>query len=203
MSSDWLLGADRHETAADHIYAAAADLIARHGFDRLTVDTVARHAHCSRATVYRHTGGATHLRETVLTRAATRITDAVDHAIVDRTGPDRAYAALTVALRELRAEPVITAFLSSEHGPRAAVTFAQSPALNHIAAEFTGTHSGDTLTTTWLIRSVLQLLLWPTDPATENLLLQRFLIPTLTHRDIPDSRGAGGSGHPAPNSART
>ncbi|MBY8859361.1 TetR/AcrR family transcriptional regulator [Nocardia sp. CA2R105] len=189
MSSDWLLGADRHETAADHIYAAAADLITRHGFDCLTVETVARHAHCSRATVYRHTGGVTHLRETVLARAATRITDAVDRAIADQTGPDRAYAALTVALREIRAEPVITAFLSSEHGPRAAVTFARSPALNHIAAEFTGIRPADPLITTWLIRSILQLLLWPADPATETLLLQRFLLPTLTRHEATEPRG--------------
>ncbi|WP_067677735.1 TetR/AcrR family transcriptional regulator [Nocardia miyunensis] len=187
MSSDWLLGADRHETAADHIYAAAADLITRHGFDCLTVDTVARHAHCSRATVYRHTGGAMHLRETVLTRAATRITDVVDRVMADHTGPDRAYAALTVALREIRTEPVVLAFLSSEHGPRAAVTFAQSPALNRLAAEFTGSHPGDLLTTTWLIRSVLQLLLWPTDPDTESLLLQQFLLPSLSRREsIPE-----------------
>lgn len=94
-----------------------------------------------------------------------------------------------MALREIRAEPVITAFLSSEHGPRAAVTFARSPALNHIAAEFTGIRPADPLIATWLIRSILQLLLWPADPATETLLLQRFLLPTLTHHEATEPRG--------------
>ncbi|MGW5385191.1 TetR/AcrR family transcriptional regulator [Nocardia sp. NPDC003963] len=177
MSRDWLLGTDRHHSAADHIYGAAADLIARHGFDRLDVDSVARHAHCSRATVYRHTGGRTHLREAVLTRAATRITDRIQGAIGDRTGTDRTCTALTVALSEIRADPVVMAFLTSRHGPRAAVTFAASPALLRVAADLVGLRRDDPLTATWLIRSVLHLLLWPTDQDTEALLLQRFLLP--------------------------
>ncbi|NUP26101.1 MAG: TetR/AcrR family transcriptional regulator [Nocardia sp.] len=176
---DWLLGATRHDTAADHIYAAAADLIARHGFDRLDVDSVARHAHCSRATVYRHTGGRTQLRETVLTRAATHITDRVHAAVTDRTGADRIHTALTVALSEIRADPVVMAFLASQHGPRAVVTFAESPALIRVAADLVGFPREDPLAATWLIRSVLQLLLWPTDPETEAALLHRF-IPTVS-----------------------
>lgn len=183
MAQDWLLGADRHDTAADHIYAAVADLITNHGFDSLDVDTVARRAHCSRATVYRHTGGVTHLRETVLSRAADRIAGTVRLAIGDLTGPDRVYAALTVTLREVRSDPIVAAFLASEHGPRSVVTFAESPALIGIAAEALGTCPDDPLTGTWLIRSVLSLLLWPADAETEAQLLRRFLIPTLQPRD--------------------
>ena len=179
MVRDWLLGADRHNTAADHIYATVADLIAQHGFDSLDVDTVARHAHCSRATVYRHTGGVRQLRETVLARAAERVAGVVRFATADLTGPDRVYTALTVALREVRSEPVVAAFLFSERGPRSAVNFAESPALLGIAAEVLGTDPDDVLTANWFIRSVLSLLLWPTDSETEDRLLQRFLIPTL------------------------
>ncbi|WP_024803290.1 TetR/AcrR family transcriptional regulator [Nocardia sp. BMG51109] len=179
MGRDWLLRADRHDTAADHIYAAVTDLIAHHGFDSLDVDTVARHAHCSRATVYRHTGGVTHLRETVLARAADRIVDTVRHAIGDLTDPDRLYVAVTLMLREVRSDPIFTAFLSAQHASRSVVAFAESPALLRIVSEVTGTRPDDPLTGTWFIRTVLSLLLWPTDAETESQLLQRFLIPSL------------------------
>ncbi|MEU1980492.1 TetR/AcrR family transcriptional regulator [Nocardia sp. NPDC019395] len=197
MARDWLLGADRHDTAADHIYAAVADLMVRHGFDSLDVDTVARHAHCSRATVYRHTGGVTHLRETVLTRAADRIADVVRLAMGDRTGPDRVFTAITVALREVRSDPVVAAFLASQHGPRSVLTFAGSPALLGIAAEVLGTRPDDPLTGIWFIRSVLSLLLWPTDADTEAQLLKRFLIPTLHQLD-----GPAPADHPATRPAK-
>jgi hypothetical protein len=58
MSTDWLAGGDRHELAAERIYAAAANLIARRGLDRFDLDSLAQAAHCSRATLYRHAGGA-------------------------------------------------------------------------------------------------------------------------------------------------
>ncbi|WP_157978417.1 MULTISPECIES: TetR/AcrR family transcriptional regulator [Nocardia] len=179
MGTDWLLGADRHDTAAEHIYAAAVNLIAASGFDSLDIETVARHAHCSRATVYRHTGGVRYLRETVLIRAADRITDVIRKAIGELTGPDRLYDALTIALREVRSDTIFTAFLSSQHGPRSVVTLAESPALLRIASEVLGTHPDDPLTATWFIRTMLSLLLWPTDADTEAQLLRRFLIPAL------------------------
>lgn len=209
MSRDWLLGADRHAAAADHIYAAAADLIARHGFDHLEVEAVARHAHCSRATVYRHTGGRTHLRETVLTRASARLTERIRRALTDLTGTERAATAVTVALREIRTEPVIMAFLSSRHGPRSVATFAESPALIRIASDLTGTGHDNPLAATWLIRSVLSMLMWPTDPDTETRLLQHFLLPALTAPgplqppvrknpsvDTASRRVGGGTGEP-------
>ncbi|WP_280460474.1 TetR/AcrR family transcriptional regulator [Nocardia carnea] len=197
MARDWLLGADRHDTAADHIYAAVADLITRRGFDGLDVDTVARHAHCSRATVYRHTGGVTHLRETVLARAANRIAGEVEHALGDLTGPERVYAALTVTLREVRSDPIVIAFLASQHGPRSVVTFAESPALLGIVSEMLGTRPDDPLTGVWFIRSVLSLLLWPADAESESQLLQRFLIPALYRWEDP-----GDTGYPAAPRAR-
>ncbi|NKY59243.1 TetR/AcrR family transcriptional regulator [Nocardia flavorosea] len=196
MARDWLLGADRHDAAADHIYAAVAELITRRGFDGLDVDTVARHAHCSRATVYRHTGGVTHLRETVLARAANRIAGVVESALGDLTGSDRVSAALTVTLHEVRSDPIVVAFLASQHGPRSVVTFAESPALIGIVSDMLGTPADDPLVGIWFIRSVLSLLLWPTDAESEAQLLQRFLIPALHPRD-DDRRPEGRVARPA------
>ena len=55
--SDWLVGGDRRTAAAERIYAAATDLIARDGMDAFDIDTLAARVHCSRATIYRYAGG--------------------------------------------------------------------------------------------------------------------------------------------------
>ena len=67
--SDWLVGGDRRTAAAERIYEAATDLIARHGLDALDVDTLAARVHCSRATIYRHVGGKAEIRDAALIRA--------------------------------------------------------------------------------------------------------------------------------------
>ena len=54
--SDWLVGGDRRTAAAERIYAAATDLIARDGMDAFDIDTLASRVHCSRATIYRMRG---------------------------------------------------------------------------------------------------------------------------------------------------
>ncbi|MBF6149374.1 TetR/AcrR family transcriptional regulator [Nocardia nova] len=200
MGMDWLLATDRHDRAADHIYSAATHLIISAGFDNLTVDSVARRAHCSRATVYRHTGGVAHLRETVLARAATSIIEKVEAAIARRSGTDRTYTALTVALREARAEPVVTAFLGSEHGPRAVTGFSESPTLIALVADLLGTDPDDALVATWFIRTMVSMLLWPAHPDTETQLLQRFLIPSLDAppREAPPATAHGTSVSGAP-----
>jgi hypothetical protein len=46
--SDWLVGGDRRTVAAERIYAAASDLIARGGMDAFDIDALATRVHCSR-----------------------------------------------------------------------------------------------------------------------------------------------------------
>lgn len=103
---DWLAGGDRHDLATERIYAAAADLIARRGLERFDLDSLATAAHCSRATLYRHAGGKAQIRNEVLARSARRINNAVLNAARDLTGGDRIVKAITVALREIRSDPV-------------------------------------------------------------------------------------------------
>lgn len=38
---DWLVGRDRRSAAAERIYASAADLIARRGYDGFTIEALA------------------------------------------------------------------------------------------------------------------------------------------------------------------
>ena len=39
--NDWLVGRDRRSAAAERIYAAAADLISRVGYDEFTIESLA------------------------------------------------------------------------------------------------------------------------------------------------------------------
>ncbi len=154
----------------------------REGFDAFDVDAVARHAHCSRATVYRHTGGATHLRETVLARSAGRLLAVIQDSLTGLAGAERLSTALTVALREVRADPVVMAFIRSGHSARTATAVARSPALIGVASELAEISPRDPVTAVWLIRSILSLLLWPTDADTEAQLVRRITISLLAQR---------------------
>ena len=97
--SDWLVGGDRRTAAAERIYDAAMDLIARDGLDAFDVDTLASRVHCSRATIYRHVGGKAEIRDAVLVRAAARIVDDGARAVDGLSGAERIVTAITVALR--------------------------------------------------------------------------------------------------------
>ena len=77
VRNDWLVGGDRRTAAADRIYAAATDLIARDGFEAFDIDALAARVHCSRATIYRHAGGKAEIRDAVLVRAAAQIVETV------------------------------------------------------------------------------------------------------------------------------
>src|SRR3954469_488640 len=88
-TDDWLVGRDRHSEAAERIYAAAAELMSRQGYDAFSIDTLAATVHCSPATIYRHAGGKAAIRDAVLGRQAERILDSVREAIAGLTGPER------------------------------------------------------------------------------------------------------------------
>jgi AcrR family transcriptional regulator len=95
---DWLFDGGRRATATERIYAAATELIYRDGIDAFNVDALAAATHCSRATIYRYVGGKKDIREAVLARAATRITEIVRASVEGRTGPDRVVTAIEVAV---------------------------------------------------------------------------------------------------------
>src|SRR4051812_31097483 len=104
--NDWLIGRDRRGLAAERIYDAAADLIARNGLDAFDIDTLAARVHCSRATVYRYAGGKTEIRDVVLTRAGVRVVDGVRRAVEGLTGRERVVASMTDAVERVRADPL-------------------------------------------------------------------------------------------------
>jgi AcrR family transcriptional regulator len=176
-TDDWLIGRDRHDEAAERIYAAAADLMSRHGYDAFSIDALAAAVHCSPATVYRHTGGKTAIRDAVLGLQAERILDSVRVAIVGLTGPERVVTATTVALQRLRADPLAKVMRSMVTIP-GDEWLADSPTVNRFAIEMVGLTTPDPLAAQWLIRTFLALWYWPLkDADAEAQMVRRFLGP--------------------------
>ena len=174
MRSDWLVGADRGAAAAERIYTAAADLLARDGFDALDIDALAARVHCSRATVYRHAGGKTQIRDAVLARSAARIVETVRAAVTGLSGRARVLTAVEVAVGEVRSDPVAR-LLVGVSGTGVLVT---SDTVTGFARDLAGLADDDPEAANWIVRVVLALLFWPaTDSATERRMLERFLAP--------------------------
>jgi len=183
-NQDWLAGGDRRELAAERIYGAAADLIARRGLERFDLDSLAEAAHCSRATLYRHAGGKAQIRDEVLARSARRINSAVMAAVKALTGGDRVVEAVTVALREIRSDPVASQVFAPGR-PGNAALLADSGMLARFAAESAGLNPDDTAASQWINRVSLSLLFWPgQDEAAETRMLRAFVAPAF--RDHTD-----------------
>jgi AcrR family transcriptional regulator len=176
-ADDWLVGRDRHDEAADRIYAAAAHLMSRYGYDAFSIDALAAAVHCSPATVYRHTGGKAAIRDMVVGLQAERILDSVREAIAGLTGPERIVTATTVALQRLRADPLAQIMRSMATLP-GEEWLTESPIVSRFATEMVGLSTPDPLAAQWLIRTFLALWYWPLkDPDAEAQMVRRFLGP--------------------------
>ncbi|PXX10946.1 TetR/AcrR family transcriptional regulator [Mycolicibacterium moriokaense] len=176
-TDDWLVGRDRHSEAAERIYAAAADLMSRQGYDAFNIDTLAAAVHCSPATIYRHTGGKTAIRDAVLGLQTERILESVREAIAGLTGPERVVTATTVALERLRADPLAQIMRSMATLP-GDEWLSDSPMVTRFANEMVGLSTPDPLAAQWLIRAFLALWYWPLNDAdAEDQMVRRFLGP--------------------------
>lgn len=174
---DWVFATDRRTHAAELIYAAATDLIARDGVDAFTIEDVAARVHCSRATVYRHAGGKAQICDVVMARNATRIVDVVRRHVDGMSGPDRVLAAVEVAIAEIRSDPAGQLFIESARSGRGTDWLTSSSVVAGFANELTGL-ADDAGAATWIVRLVLSLLVWPdADPRAEHDLLVRFVAP--------------------------
>lgn len=174
---DWLIGRDRHSEAAERIYTAAADLISREGYDGFSIDALADRVHCSPATIYRHAGGKSAIRDIVMARHAERILDSVRDEIGGLTGPERVVTATTAALRRLRADP-ITQMMRPTDLHSGGDWLSDSPVIVEFAHEMVGLTEPDPLAAQWLIRTFLALGLWPLKDADAEIeMVRRFLGP--------------------------
>ncbi len=172
---DWLLGRDRRGEAAERIYAAAAELISRKGYEAFTIEDLATSVHCSPATIYRHAGGKAAIRDAVVTIQSARIVDTARDAIKGLSGPDRVVTATIVALQRLQSDP-LAQLMRSLHTTAVSEWITKSPIVIDLAAEMLGCDNPDPLAAQWLIRVFLALWCWPlNDPVAERAMVQRFL----------------------------
>jgi len=175
--TDWLVGGDRRSAAVEQIHAAAADLIARRGYEAFTIEDLASKVHCSPATIYRHAGGKAAIRDAVVAIHAARIVESAREAIEDLQGPDRVVTATLVALRRLQSDPLAQYMRPMHTGP-VSDWITSSPAVTGLAAEMLGYDNDDPLAGQWLIRVFLALWCWPlSDPAAQRNMVERFLGP--------------------------
>lgn len=177
---DWLVGGDRRLAAADRIYAAATELVVRHGWDAFDIETLAARVHCSRATIYRYAGGKDQIRGAVLTRLSAGIVETVRRAVEGLSGAERVLTAVTVALEQIRSDPLRRVMLTPGN-PTDLTELHSSPVLKQIAGELTGM-TDDPQAAQWIVRIVLSLAYWPiTDARAEHQVLRRFLAPAFPH----------------------
>lgn len=176
--ADWLVGGDRRAEAAERIYAAAAEMAARDGFDSLDIDALAARVHCSRATIYRHAGGKAQIRDAVLARLAAAIVGEVRRAVDGLAGAQRVLTAVTVALQRIRADPMFDLLVGSLRSGGGMADLTRSPVPAEFATELSGLAEDDPVAAAWIVRLVLSLLVWPgADDATEQEMLRRFVAP--------------------------
>jgi AcrR family transcriptional regulator len=177
VRDDWVVGGDRRAAAADRIYAAATDLVVREGLDAFDIDTLAAQAHCSRATIYRYAGGKAQIRDAVLMRLAAGIIDTVRFEVNGLSGPERVVTAITVALEQIRSDPLRRLMLSSGKPPELGELHS-SPVLGHLAADLTGITDDDPQAAQWIVRVVVSLAYWPLgNSRVEQQVLRRFVAP--------------------------
>jgi AcrR family transcriptional regulator len=183
VQRDWLVGGDRRATAAERIYAAATDLIARNGLDAFDIDTLAATVHCSRATIYRHVGGKAEIRDAVLVRAAAGIVETVRQAVDGLDGAERIGTAITVALQQIRSHPLGRPMTNSLLSGKGMAWLTESPIVAGFAVDLNGLTDDDTEAVQWIVRVVMSMLCWPLDAHTERRVLERFVLPAFTDRD--------------------
>jgi AcrR family transcriptional regulator len=177
VRNDWVVGGDRRTAAADRIYEAATDLAIRDGIDAFDVDTLAARLHCSRATIYRYAGGKAQIRDAVLIRLAAGIIDTVRHAVDGLSGAERVVTAITVALEQIRSDPLRRLTLSAGLSQNLDELHS-SPVLGHLAAELTGITDDDPQAAQWIVRLVVSFAYWPmANSRIERQMIKRFVAP--------------------------
>ncbi|MEE3852020.1 helix-turn-helix domain-containing protein [Gordonia sp. LSe1-13] len=172
MTGDWLVSDDRSDTARVRLYTLATEMIGRDGLDRFDLNDLARRAHCSRATVYRHVGGKKQLLEAVWAFSSAAVVAEVEAATAGVTGRERTSVAITVAVQAIRSDRVIRQFVESRQVLAAADTVVHSPTIVAAASDLMGLDPGDAVTVRFAIRAILSILTVPAhDPAEERELI--------------------------------
>ena len=86
--------------------------------------------------------------------------------------------AITVALEEIRSDPLGQLMFNSIRGAEGMTWLTESPIVAEFATDLNGLTDDDTQAAQWIIRVVLSLLYWPIgDADIEHEMVQRFISP--------------------------
>ena len=94
-------------------------------------------------------------------RSAARIVDAVRLAVDGLSGAQRIVTAITVALEEIRSDPLGQLMFSTIRGAEERAWLTESPIVARLATDLNGLTDDDTEAAQWIVRVVLSLLYWP------------------------------------------
>lgn len=176
---------DRRGPAVDRILDAAGGLFATRDVPGVTMGQIAAAAQCSRATLYRYFPDRATLDAAYVQREALRVGARVA-AGLDPAADDVLTDAVLAALREVRANPALSAWFTSAAASRAADLAAGS----EVVAALGLTVTRDADEARWLVRVIVSLLTSPeADAAAERRLVERFVAPVL---GAPAAQGSGG-----------
>lgn len=175
---DWLTGTSRRDAAEARIRAVARRLLVERGIDSFTADSLARRAGCSRATLYRVTGGTKALLDSVMAEAAVAVLRQVEARVEGVAGPDRVVEAVLAAVDAIRADAALRAWLAHRRTAGADDYLGSSVFMVETARVLGGVEAQGPLAGAWLVRVVLSLVTWPlADPDAERDLVTGFLRP--------------------------
>ncbi len=185
MSYRWRRHPDE-QLATDELLDAAGRAFAELGVAKATMVDVARHAGCSRATLYRYFPNQEAVHLGFVHRATLRIAT----QLADSSGPDDA-AALTnrvlAGIAAVRSDPQLSVWFEPEN-MSVPMRVAQSSELLH-AMSVGSVDQNETTTREraeierrgeWLLRSIVSLLAMPgKDAAAERTMIESFVVPVV------------------------
>ncbi len=186
---DWLTRGSRRDAAERRIRAAARTLLVERGVESFTAEAVARRAGCSRATLYRVTGGSKALLDAIVAEASTSVLRQIEERTVGTEGPDRVVEAILAAVDALRADATLRAWLARRRTTAADDYFGSSPAMSATAQVLGGVGGFGPWAGPWLVRVVLSLVTWPLEDAdAERELVTRFVRPAFADAGQPSPK---------------
>lgn len=190
---------DEPDVARNRLLDAAGEVFSAKGVGAVTVSDVAAAAGCTRGTVHRHFGDRDGVRRAFVEREAMRISVAVADQLAGVDDPERLMVdGVLVAVREVRARPVLAAWFSADAAGLAGQVAVRAEVVTSVAegwaealvaaADRTGRRRADldpVVLAEGMVRLILSLLAFPgADAATEERLVRTLLVAALLS-DVP------------------
>ncbi len=190
--ADWLK-TERSDAATDRILDAAGEAFCDQGVRAATMGDIARHAGCSRATLYRYFANRDELDVAYVNRAALRIARLITEstASIDDVG-ERVVEAVLLAVTSVRDDPQLAVWFTEADMGIATRFGTGSEVLDALGEAFAGRLVDDIAPddlrrrSRWIVRVIVSLLMMPGESEDEErAMLREFVASPLAA--IPDT----------------